>query len=307
MKYITKKKKIIFSVLCSCSLFIVLVSCGINDMSIKNKVDDRIQVDKYVAVGILNENQKIIDNGSNIIFEDKTVNHIVSLEQKDDTLKEYMLIILEDFKQINFKVNGKEHNKYSFELNKVDNIDIKVELNLSTNASELIYLILPQPNQELINLSLEKQLSLQNIFVSRFRLNDSNKKIEYINNPKSFNDEIITEFFMSNSKNELKMFTEINENNDIYMTMGNPNSVAVDYAIIAFKDWNQSNISSSEFIKYVSIEANSVAVEIIKAPKVEEDTVMQFIAFPLPYKTEKEIDLSTQGFASCRFKVSEGN
>lgn len=293
------------SILCICSYLIINFITRGSDTIKENSTDNRILADKYVEVGILDKNKKLIDNGSNISFEgNTTLNHILQINQKDNVLKEYLLIILEDFNQIKFSINGDLVDKYIFALDAIDNIDINIELNLSDTSGELCYLVIPRPNQELTELNLNQQLSLQNVFTTRFKLNNCSKNVEYFNNPESSDSNTIPELFVSNSKDELKIFNEISEKEYIYLTIGNVFSEPLDYAIVSFHDWTQSSIDNTSFIKYVSLKPNTTAIEKIQLPEVNNDTNVQFISFPLPYKVDSKTYLSTSSFASGRFKVN---
>lgn len=271
----------------------------------KNKANTstaRVELDKFVQVGILDSEGKIIDNGSNL--NTKNINHILSIDQKDDILKEYMLIILEDFKQVDFMINDNSYKNYIFKLDKIDSININIKLNLSKDSKELCYLVLPKPNIDLKNLELSQKLSLQNIFVSRFRINDSSVNLNYENNLSQIKDNLIPEIFISKIENEFISFSEINKNEEFYLTIGNPTTSVLDYAVILLKNWEQDNISDSTLVKYISLEPNSKITEKVLVTDDEKNTITQFIAFPLPYKVEVLDHLSTMGFASDRFIIS---
>ncbi|MED3929036.1 hypothetical protein P4594_28800, partial [Priestia megaterium] len=68
-----------------------------------------------IEYGLYSSDGKYIDNGSTISTENDEVNVNISINHNLNERREYGLIVLEDFKQVSFKLkNKKEFTKYLF-------------------------------------------------------------------------------------------------------------------------------------------------------------------------------------------------
>ncbi|MEG1410978.1 MAG: hypothetical protein RSD36_14170 [Terrisporobacter sp.] len=118
-----------------------LTACNSSD----NMGGERIQSDTYVAVGYFDENNQIIDNGSNIDVTNNSLTHILDIDQNLEEDREYLLIALSNFQQINFKVDNKTYDYYKFKLKKKDSCKIKIDITLPSDSKELDYILIKKP------------------------------------------------------------------------------------------------------------------------------------------------------------------
>ena len=69
-----------------------------------------------------------------------------------------------------------------------------------------------------------------------------------------------------------------------YLQMNSPfEDNEMTYAVIAFENWKQSNLNGKEIL-HINTPVNETYVYELKTSDVQEDTNLQFIAFPYPYE-----------------------
>ena len=107
-----------------------------NELKTRNKQLSYLnEFDTYVAIGVLDDNGNLIDDGNTInMSNNNTVHHTIDLMQKIDENRDYLLIAMIDFELSPIKINGKMHNSYLFSTEKVDQIALDIEIEIPKNS-----------------------------------------------------------------------------------------------------------------------------------------------------------------------------
>ena len=58
----------------------------------------------------------------------------------------------------------------------------------------------------------------------------------------------------------------------------------LDYAVVMFSDWNQVAFNNGSNVKYFNLNPNEKQIFELTLPDINESSLFQVIAFPMPYK-----------------------
>ena len=70
----------------------------------------------------------------------------------------------------------------------------------------------------------------------------------------------------------------------MYITLGNYSKENLDYAVGMFSDWNQVAFNNGSNVKYFNLNPNEKQIFELTLPDINESSLFQVIAFPMPYK-----------------------
>lgn len=296
------RKYIIILIIFITPLFII--SCNSNSNSNNSLDGERIQGDTYVAIGYFDENNQIIDNGSNIdVTNNNSLTHILDIDQKLEEDREYLLIALSNFQQINFKVNDKTYDYYKFKLKKIDSCKLKIDITLPNNSKELDYILIKKPFDLSKDFNLDEIMSLQDIICTRFKVNNASQAIDYCKDTQSVSGEI-DNIWISDEKNVVKALHTINKNKKLYLGIGNDTKSKLDYAVILFNNWKQVRFDDGDLVKYFKLSSNDKKVYELNLSSLTDESYFQAICFPFPFNVDTEEPSSTQAFGSSKSIIS---
>ncbi|KZE68048.1 hypothetical protein AWM68_17375 [Fictibacillus phosphorivorans] len=273
----------------------------------ENKNNVSRQAANTIAYGLKNTKGEHIDNGSNIIPHNNIISVNVSIDHNLDENREYGLIVLEDFKQVPFKIENKqEFTKYFFNMSPNTSKYIKVTLPVNSNAREVIFLLIKKPNYKLKELDINRAVILEEVLSMRYSINQAAKDTDNVKEKEP--DSIITDglnenMFVTKHKEKLQAVFVEKEGNELTFSVGNDTELPMRYAIVALRDWEQNTIIKDQDVIYTTVPSGVRHIFNFNLPNVDNDTNFQLIALPFPYEVSKENYISQQAFGSFRIVI----
>ncbi|PEY98182.1 hypothetical protein CN326_23830 [Bacillus sp. AFS018417] len=259
-----------------------------------------------IGYGLKNIKGEHIDNGSNINPQNNIISVNVSIDHNMDEHREYGLIVLEDFKQVPFKIENKqESTKYFFSMKPNTSRDIKVTLPVSSNTCEVIFLLIKKPNYKLKEMDFNRAGILEEVLSMRYSINQ-NKNIRDMKEtiPDSIKKDGLNEFlFVTKNKDKLQSVFVEPEGKELALSIGNDTEKPMRFAIVAFKDWEQSKIINNQDVLYTTVSSGERQLFDFNLPEVAKESNFQFIALPFPYEVIQENYISQQAFGSFRIVI----
>ena len=240
--------------------------------------------DSAVIPGV--DGQKMSKSYGNTInmSNNNTVHHTIDLMQKIDENRDYLLIAMIDFELSPIKINGKMHNSYLFSTEKVDQIALDIEIEIPKNSKELTYIVIKNHNFMPENFDVGEIISLQTVLSKRFNLENSDENIKYESNFTSSSKGPIDNLWISSNKFEQQSIYRGKSGDKVYITLGNYSKENLDYAVVMFSDWNQVAFNNGSNVKYFNLNPNEKQIFELTLPDINESSLFQVIAFPMPYK-----------------------
>lgn len=249
---------------------------------------------------------KIIDSGSLMKPVNGKINGQVSFQQNINEIRNYLLIILIDYKQYDFIVNDTTYSTYPFSLEGNEELRISVEIsNLNSDAHEFTYYIIPEPN--ITDLSIDnsnewnKLLMTSNIYSWRLLLNSLTKNAnlsEYDNSYMKMASQTDYGIQLSKTHQEVAVMPTCKSMDDVELIISNPYNSDLEYAVIAFLNWEQIPLNN-DIIKIVKIPSNTNIYYKIKVPTVDKNAPYQIFAIPNPYDN----DINNSNPPSCTLRT----
>jgi len=256
-----------------------------------------------IEYGLYSSDGKYIDNGSTISTENDEVNVNISINHNLNERREYGLIVLEDFKQVSFKLkNKKEFTKYLFTMSPNSSKDIGVKIPIKPNTNELTILLIKKPSYKLKEMDLNKASILEEVLSMRYPINHKNKldNLKQIEPDAIVKDGLNESMFITNDIHKLQSVVVGKEGEKLWFSTGNDTSKSLKYAIIALKDWKQTNVIDNQEVLYTTVPGLQRKLFSFTLPTVKDDSNFQLIAFPYPYQVSKDNYVSQQAFGSFR-------
>ncbi|AQU77156.1 hypothetical protein [Priestia megaterium] len=259
-----------------------------------------------IEYGLYSLDGKYIDNGSTVYPEDDEANVNISINHNLNERREYSLIVLEDFKQVSFKLkNKKEFIKYLFTMNPNSSKDINVRIPIRPNTQELAILLIKKPSYKLKEMDLNKASVLEDVLSLRYPINNKNE----LDNLKEVKPDIVVkdglneEMFVTNDIHKLQSVMVGKEGEKLWFSNGNDTSEPLKYAIIALKNWRQTKVIDNQNVIYTTVSEEERKLFSFTLPNVKKDSNFQLIAFPYPYHVSKDNYASQQAFGSFRTAI----
>ncbi|MED2186014.1 hypothetical protein [Bacillus wiedmannii] len=286
----------------------------------KNHINEKKQREQQantVSYGLKDKNGQHIDNGSEIISENNNVNVTLSFMHNVDEDRKYGLIVLEDYQQKNFKIeeNTNELSNYSFDMKPNSSIKTKISLDISPNAKELTFLIVKKPEYKLKDNDLNKAAILEEVLSMRYPVNSNHKEEEKTKTdsvqpiqPKTvLKDNLYEPLFVTKNAEKLQAVFSESEGKELTVSNGNESKEEINYAIVAFKDWEQIEILDNKKVAYTTVAPETRQIFNFKLPTVDQESNFQLVALPFPYKVSKDNYPSQQAFGSFRIVIANNN
>ncbi len=248
----------------------------------------------FTGQGLYNvETGKIIDGGTVIEVTDDTFRGSVHFQQNFPMEKSYLLIVLIDYMQHEFYVEGQCFRSYPFRLTGESEISLEVMVPLSEyEGSEISILIVPNPETKsyMINgeYDWDSMFDDRRPHILRFSLErdyQEKEEQEFPANYESFQAEAgTTGFELVKPREELKVCVEgkVGERLDLAVMNQADGAEETTYVIMGFVDWEQVPVDGEHLKYYVTVKpGTSVYIPVI-LPEVTEPSVFQIIAFSEP-------------------------
>ncbi|MFE0507633.1 hypothetical protein ACWF7H_24500 [Peribacillus butanolivorans] len=255
-----------------------------------------------ISYGLLNADDKVIDNGSILEPKENKLEYTLSLSNFIEVEREYALIVLENFKQTPFTVEGKRYSVYTFNAKPNKRIEFNTSISTNNNTREIDYLIFKKPNYLLDKLDISKMHTLQEFLPLRFKVKSNGAK------PKTADfipDETIKEgpndtIFISKQKEELNILPTARSGENVFISVGNIVEKKENYNVIALNNWQQIPLENEQLVGNVVVKPGERKVFEYKLPQVKDNSNFQVIALPKPYEVSESDYESTAAFGSFR-------
>lgn len=242
------------------------------------------------------ETNKIIDSGTTIEITDDILQGSIHFHQNFPVERSYLLIVLIDYIQHEFYLEGQCFRCYPFQLEG----DVEVYLDISVPLSEsegheFAYMIVPNPETKpyLINgeYDWDTMFGDRRPKIGRYNLNCNFQKSEEQEFPTNY--EIVqTEagtvgFELVKSRENPVICVEGKGGEQLDLEV--PNQTAeeeeITYVVMGFVDWEQVSVDGEHLKYYVTVQPGTSAYIPVILPEVTEPSVFQIIAFSEPDMT----------------------
>ena len=311
-------KKYILSIFCIC--FIALSGCDNQNITKHETIDDTLNYNQQSAEKKVYPDGSIgYSDGTMILAEGSfahslrdsinhqkinqqdilknvngTINGIVTFQQNIPAEAEYLLIIMIDYIQQPFSVDGQEQLFYSFNLSGDDKIEINIELKYPENSKELTYLIVSEPNMKDLNIETNEGWNnlflTQSIYKGSCFLNDRTFEEDQYNFDQDFYEidksAAINCFLTKDVKNFTVMPSCNSNDGDIKLAFGNVLSTDTNCIMVAFLNWEQVPIRGDTY-KLVKIKGDKNYYYDLDIPSVNEPSSYQVLIFYNPFNKKE--------------------
>jgi hypothetical protein len=260
------------------------VSPAGEDTKEESYTENRVSIATFKEdkIPLLDDEALKLDNNS-------VANLILSIGHEVDADRTYGIIILQDYIQSSFYY---EHNlindilKLEVEPNSVNDLSLSIKVHPDT--VEIVVLIVRDPDDFVKELDFEKIFYYEQLYSKRYIVEGaelSNLDLKYDEPQYIYNNTgDLTPIFFSDNRKKKNLISSIKENKMAYLQMNSPfEDNEMTYAVIAFENWKQSNLNGKEIL-HINTPVNETYVYELKTSDVQEDTNLQFIAFPYPYE-----------------------
>ena len=255
------------------------------------------------SYGLYNFENKLYDNSDNLAaITDGTFSAVYSFEQEElSGIRDYILIIMVDFKQTEFEVNGKTYRNYRFSLEDESKCEIEFKLsNLPEDAYEMQYLVFFDPDCTNLSFSDEGWDNIMNtndVCINRLRFSSSKKpsdNLRYIEGTQMTleEDQSYDGVSISRYKSNITILAKAESGKKVYLFIGNYHEEDTDFTAVAFCNWEQVNILPEEDNFYVKLPPHTPNYYEFYLPKVQEDSPYQIVTFDQPFGNEEYPDSS---------------
>ncbi|MDR4928185.1 hypothetical protein [Peribacillus simplex] len=263
-----------------------------------------------VGYGLVDLIGKLIDEGSALNSKNDEVTVVASVDNDIDEDRKYVLLIFEDYKQVNFKAENKvqDVNKYFFDMKPNSSINFNVAVPIRSDSSELTFVIVQKPEYKLKELDLIKAGILEQVLSMRYSINkaDSEKDVKKVKEVKPdaiVKDGLNESISITNSQEKLQSIMTEKEGKKLKLSAGNETNDEIRYAIIALKDWEQVPVIDNTEVLYTNVPPETRHLFDFNLPDVEREKNFQLIAFPFPYEVNADNYESQQTFGSFRVVI----
>lgn len=284
------KKLILFlGVLLIVIIYIFNQSITSKNQPVLNDVPSWVEENSnVVSYGLYDSDGNIINASDKLTCpKNNQLNNTLSFSHFFKNGGDYGLIILADFKQTEFQVNNDNYKLYPFKIQPNSSININITVPIENNTKEISYIIVKKPNFFMRDENLKTATFLREVIVLRYNFEDSNGSLQidtkYKKGLKTYSKATSTGIFTSNVPDLSKIIFNTESNKDAYIRVGNETQVDLDFALIAFKDWEQIPLLDNELINYVKSSDGETQVYNLRFPEVKKLSNYQVIAFPKPY------------------------
>ncbi|MFB6467402.1 hypothetical protein ACE38V_11395 [Cytobacillus sp. Hz8] len=278
------------------------------DSTEQNKgIHKNVQVDTQnnsnkISYGLYNSNGNFITEGSNLKYEKGVLETTISIGHYINDNRNYMLLIMKDFKQTKFKVSKKTYSSYLINIKPNSEKNITVHVPITKLDKEIDFIIVKKPEYLVEDQDLNKASILQEVLPLRFMLNNTQEDINltYEKPQYTYNQGPIDNVFLSKQKDKLKVLYSNKGDKEVFLSLGAPENQNMEYAAIAMLNWNQVPLINNNVVNYMKISPGKRDVFRLILPNVKKKQNYQIIIFPKPYHVNKNDYESQSSYCSFR-------
>ncbi len=256
-----------------------------------------------VSYGMYEPEGKLLDTLDIGFIKNNQINKVLSFSHYIDADRKYTLLLLANFKQIEFSAdNHKPSKSYTFEMTKDQVIALPIKAKLPKDVGEIAFIIVPEAKYHLKDNDIEIATGLQENYIMRYITKKaSSNKFGSELHPTYKTDELTgEEIFMASGKMSNKVLYTSKSQMPVYLQLYNNGKEKMNYALVAFSENNQQKFNGKH-VMYVSVENEKTNVYKIKLPKIKKENNFQIIAFPAPFDNSTKFEeVNFRGYSSIR-------
>ena len=256
-----------------------------------------------VSYGMYEPEGKLLDTIDIGLIKNNQMNKVLSFSHYIDADRKYTLLLLANFKQIEFSADRHRPAKsYTFEMTKDQVITLPIKATLPKDVGEIAFIIVPEAKYHLKDSEIDIATGLQENYIMRYMTKKApSNKIESEFHPTYKTDELTgEEIFMASGKISNKVLYTSKSQMPVYLQVDNNNKEKMNYALVAFSEYDQQTFSGKH-VMHVSVENEKTNVYKIKLPKVKKEKNFQVIAFPAPFDDSAKFeDVNFRGYSTIR-------
>lgn len=256
-----------------------------------------------VSYGLYEPEGKLLDTLDIGFIENNQMTKVLSFSHYIDADRKYTLLLLANFKQIEFSAaDHRPAKSYTFKMTKDQVITLPIKAALPKNVGEIAFVIVPEAKYHLKDKDIDIATGLQENFIMRYiTKNASSYKIDSEQPPTYKTDELTgEEIFMASGKMSNKVLYTSKSQMPVYLQVDNSREKKMNYALVAFSEHEQQKIDGKHVL-HVSVENEKTNVYKIKLPRVEKEKNFQVIAFPAPFDHSATFEeVNFKGYSSIR-------
>ncbi|MGE7621464.1 hypothetical protein ACQKMD_00010 [Viridibacillus sp. NPDC096237] len=244
------------------------------------------------SLGFYNNNKIVKERTFKLKNKENNFKKKIILGNKTSKEEEFVLLIFDHAKQINFSIDGKSKRYYIFKTKKDAYKEINVDIKgLSDGFHSISYLILRSPNKKITN--LEQSRAYSQVFSIRVNvlknINEIPTKNKLIRtNNKISNNEAISGVFLGEDNNKYKgKLIQKNSNFKYNLVYGNQWDRDVDFYIVSLLNWEQINVSNKTPYIYDKLNPGqevSVITTMNKKQLNKDKNIIVSLFLPTPFK-----------------------
>jgi len=269
-------KKVVFL------LFLLILIVSFSGCTKKVEVNRKISpmaTSGMITYGLYNMDGEI-ENGHHFeIKSDETFEKIFSFGNLIEVERDYRLLIFSNYIQVDFSVDGRMPTSYfDFTAKPNEHIDFTFSIpGLQDGFYDLLFVIVKDPNNLSLDEEYRKQTDLSHLTIMRYSLQKGedkpNTEVPVINVLDTSEDTMLNGIFLNQHSDKLQRLLTLecdsNEDNNLYVHIGNQTEEEHEYIVILLCDWNQISIDLQNMI-YCSVPARSRSVLPVRVSITEE-------------------------------------
>lgn len=258
-----------------------------------------------VSYGMYEPEGQLLDTLDIGVIKNNEINKVLSFSHYIDAERKYTLLLLANFKQIEFSADDhKLANSYTFEMTKDQVITLPIKASLPKNVREIAFVIVPEAKYHLKDNDIDIATALQENFIMRYITKNASSytiESEQMQLPTYKTDELTgEEIFMASGKISNKVLYTSKSQMPVYLQVDNTSEKKMNYALVAFSEHEQQKLDGKH-VMYVSVENEKTNVYKMKLPRVKEEKNFQVMAFPVPFDNSSKFEeVNFRGYSSIR-------
>ncbi|MEG7841828.1 hypothetical protein [Bacillus mobilis] len=221
-----------------------------------------------INVGIYNQNGEIEKDFNFNIEENQSLKKFISLGNLIKTERVYKMFLLVDYKQSEFKVDGRELTKdFTFQVGAGESVEVPIEIPpLPKGLHDVVFVIAKFPDKKILDEEFRKQTDSSNLLFVRFSTVVGGD--ETVNNQVKFNsygekktEDMLDGVFIAKENNYKRWLTQEvtkDKNLNFYTKVGNNSNTRKQYALVQFFDWEQMKFIDNKDVLFYDLEPNTV-------------------------------------------------
>ncbi|MEC4693415.1 MULTISPECIES: hypothetical protein [Bacillus cereus group] len=218
-----------------------------------------------INVGIYNQNGEIEKDFNFNIEENQSLKKFISLGNSIKTERVYKMFLLVDYKQSEFKVDGRKD--FTFQVGAGESVEVPIEIPpLPKGLHDVVFVIAKFPDKKMLDEEFRKQTDSSNLLFVRFSTvvggdETVNNQVEFNSYGEKKSEDMLDGVFIAKENNYKRWLTQEvtkDKNLNFYTKVGNNSNTRKQYALVQFFDWEQMKFIDNKDVLFYDLEPNTV-------------------------------------------------